>query len=75
MNPETAADVCAVCNVAVNRDHAFCRLYRSGGLITLCGSRCAEIFLRAPHGDNGSSPGGGSIEELVADWRWRERGE
>ena len=66
---------CARCGVRLQSDRAFCRFYEGESHVLLCGPACAEEYLLVSHCNGSSRPGGNVLEEIVAEWRWRELGQ
>src|SRR6187455_2595883 len=68
------ASTCGNCGAVLEGDWAFCRLYEGKSRILFCGPRCVQEYLLVSHCNGSSPPGGNLVEEIVAEWRWRELG-
>ena len=65
---------CRNCGAVLEDALVFCRIYEGDTRILLCGPRCVQQHLLVSHCNGSSPPGGNVVEEIVADWRWRELG-
>jgi hypothetical protein len=70
-----AGPTCARCGAMLPDGRAFCRLYVGESHLPFCGPVCAEEYLLVSHCNGRSRPGGSVVEEMVAEWRWRELGQ
>jgi hypothetical protein len=69
-------DTCHVCKTAVACERAFCRVHEEEHRFALCGPHCARVFLLSPRSQGEAAECHHSVvDEILAEWRWRELGE
>ena len=67
-------DACAVCGKPGDGDRQPSHVYESGRRITLCGAECMETFLARRATDPARHEPGDFMQDLMADWKWRQLG-